>query len=308
MLMSILNRLNHYLRDSRYCIGFVEGYEFPEKIDYNRIHWLDLNGYKDGWFADPFILEADIRTVTVLAEEWYYPLGHGRLSKLTICRNGFRLMAVKPILQLDTHLSFPYIIREDDKVYVCPENWESGNVWLYEYDIDSDSLVNPVKLVDKPLLDVQIFRANGGYCFTGIEYATGEQTDTRILRVYKSENLAGPYDFKQTITSENCDKRGAGQTFRYNDRIIRPSQCCDNNEYGTAVIFNEITFEEGALAEREIGRITRNKRKRNGFVLHTFNQLDTLIVIDGWDYQHRYIGILVESMRKTIRKIIPAGR
>lgn len=160
--MIAFDAFKHFLRGSRYCIGVVEGYKPFEKFDYKRIHWLDLNGYKNGWFADPFILKVEDENFTVLAEEWYYPINHGRLSKLTVARNGFRLLSVKPILQLETHLSFPYIVRDGGKLYVCPENQESGSVSIYEYDVDADRLVRPVKLIDKPLMDVQLVQNRGG--------------------------------------------------------------------------------------------------------------------------------------------------
>lgn len=302
--MGIPGYILNYLRGSRYCIGFIVDYKSFEPVDYNRIHWLDLSSYKDGWFADPFILSADPQTIIVLAEEWYYPINHGRISRLKISRDEFRLLEVKPILQLETHLSFPYIFRENDIVYICPENEESGCVKIYEYDTVSDRLTRPVGLVNKPLMDVQIFKSDGQYFLTGVEYSTGEQTDTRILQVYTADNLLGPYRLNQVIESEYCDKRGAGLIFEYNGKAIRPSQCCDNNEYGTAVIFNEMEIKNGVLTEREIGRICRDKRRHNGIVLHTFNQLDNLTAIDGWDYTHRYIGRTVEYLRKKYRKYV----
>ena len=79
--MSTFTSLKNYLRDSRYCIGFIKDYNVFDKFDYKKIHWLDLNGYKDGWFADPFIFESNERTFVVLAEEWYYPINHGRITR-----------------------------------------------------------------------------------------------------------------------------------------------------------------------------------------------------------------------------------
>lgn len=54
------------------------------------------------------------------------------------------------------------------------------------------------------------------------------------------------------------------------------------------------------------GRITRCKRKHNGLVLHTFNHLDGLTAIDGWDYTHRHVGRFVEKLRRIYRKFVPA--
>ncbi len=300
----MIQSIKKYLRETRYCIGIIEGYKLFEPVNYNNIHWIDLNGYLDGWFADPFIFDVDDKNVTILAEEWYYPINHGRLSKLTIDRKSFKLLNVKPILQLETHLSFPYFVKEDNVVFICPENQESKSVKIYRYDEVKECLTNPVTLIDKPLMDVQIWRKDGVYYLSGVEYITGEQIDTKTLQIYTSENLFGPYTQSQIIASDFCDKRGAGIVIEHDGKDIRPSQCCENNEYGTAVIFNEVSYNGLQFSEKEFARITRNKRRHNGLVLHTFNQCGNLTAIDSWDYTHMYVGRFVEFLRKKFRKYI----
>ena len=97
-------------------IGFVEN-TLDEVIGGEplKIRWLNHN-CKDRWFADPFILDVTDDKIYVLVEEYYYPHKRGRLAMLTIDKASNSLLKVDTILELDSHLSFPAIIRRGDKI------------------------------------------------------------------------------------------------------------------------------------------------------------------------------------------------
>ena len=117
-------------------IGFVEN-TLDEVIDGKslKINWLK-HDCKDRWFADPFILDVTDDKIYVLVEEYYYPHKRGRLAMLTVDRASNTLLKVDTILELDSHLSFPAIIRRDGKILVYPENFKGGGLKLYELDLE----------------------------------------------------------------------------------------------------------------------------------------------------------------------------
>lgn len=300
-----MRKLINKLRQRSYYIGFYENLDCISNFKYDQVKWLDLNGYSEGWFADPFLIEVTDKSIKLLAEEWNYNLGHGRISLLEVAKNGYKLISVKPILELQTHLSFPYPFEFNGKSYICPENYQSGKSIVYEYDrLNHKILQNQIVLVEKPLLDVQIFEHNGNWYLTGVEYRTGEQEDTRTLLIYKADTPFGPFKHIDTETAESCTNRGAGLVYKIDNKIFRPSQCCENGQYGTAVILKEIELKNNKLSQTEIGRISSIRNKRNGLVLHTFNQMDEITVIDGNDYNYGKIGRFTEWAIKTFKKLI----
>ena len=121
-------------------IGFVEntldGVIAGEPL---KIRWLN-HKCKDRWFADPFILDVTEDKIYVLVEEYYYPHKRGRLAMLTIDRASNTLLKADTILELDSHLSFPAIIRRDGKILVYPENFKGGGQKLYELDLEKPKL------------------------------------------------------------------------------------------------------------------------------------------------------------------------
>ena len=95
-----------YIKEIKYNIGFIDGdLESVIKGDPIKVNWLK-HSYKDRWFADPFILDVTESEILVLVEEWYDPIGRGRISRLTIDRKEYTLKDIKTILELDCHQIF----------------------------------------------------------------------------------------------------------------------------------------------------------------------------------------------------------
>lgn len=117
-----------------WALGFVRGgmdavmSDSPLKIDVVR------NPYKDRWFADPFVLDVTDTKIMLLVEELRYSHPVGRIAKLTIDRKSMAIEKMDIILECPKHLSFPNIFRKGGKVYVYPENCQSGALNIYEYD------------------------------------------------------------------------------------------------------------------------------------------------------------------------------
>ena len=135
--MNIKDRLSYHT----WNIGFIEksAADVVSGADSEfEVHWLQ-HGYKDRFFADPFILSADDLTVKVLVEDFPYYRKRGMISMLTVDRKTYTLIDRKVILKQPFHMSYPFIQRNPDGSvrWVAPEASASGN--LYRYTIDRNS-------------------------------------------------------------------------------------------------------------------------------------------------------------------------
>ena len=138
--------------DERWNIGFFENsLDSIMKGETVRVKWMK-HTYRDRWFADPFILDVTDKEIIVLAEEFYKPIYRGRISRLTIDRETLELKQLDIVLQLNTHLSFPFIERENNDIFLYPENGARGGLWRYKYNA-SDNTIKPFgQVYDKPCL------------------------------------------------------------------------------------------------------------------------------------------------------------
>lgn len=294
-----VNRFFSHPLKNAYYIGFLTENELslPVKERYARIKWMDVQHYEDeGWFADPFLFSVNDDFFELFAEEMIYKTGRGVLVYLKVDRQSFEVLEKKTILDLETHLSFPIYIEECGKVFVYPENYQSGVVKMYEYDERVRRLVNPQTIIEEPLLDTQIIKIGQEYYAFGVKFSTGLQSDTKKLMIYKSSNLLGKYEFIHIIENPRCEERGAGIIYHDKGRLIRPAQCCEGG-YGREVILYELCRNGAGFDEIEIDRIIPDRRAQKGRVLHTYNKMGGIVVVDGWAYHTPRLASLYKKLR-----------
>ena len=247
--MNIRNSIRNIidtLHSNFWNIGFVEE-DIRDVLNTSElnVHWLKHN-YHDRWFADPFLLKVTPSEVTALVEEFSYKSKKGRIAKLTIQRDGYVLRDMKILLDLPTHLSFPVIYRKDNKVYIMPENSQSGETKIYLYDDNCDTLTLQNVVNKLPLTDATIMLAPDGkrYLFsTYIPYQNGNK-----LQVYSfnHENLTSSHEVVQEIVYEFNTARNAGDVFTVDGQMYRPSQNCIN-WYGNGVVIEKLYYSNGVF-------------------------------------------------------------
>ena len=288
------------LGKTKYNIGFL--YDDPNAFLYTHttarnIKWLNMNGYRNGWFADPFLLDVTDNRIIVLVEEFVYDNRRGRLSQLTIDRKTTKLLDVSVVLELSTHLSFPYIIRKDKRIYIMPENNQSGKLWIYEYDERLCKCVNPKVVIERPLIDAQYLPFDGKHYIFAQDISDGIMTKDFRVYIYRSDDMFGNYELFQVIENNRPEMRGAGEILSFNRKLIRPVQSCIIN-YGHETIFKEISYSNDRFEEHEIGRLPPNRRVKMPLQLHTFNSLNDCIVIDGNRYNNSFIHQFTKVLNK----------
>ena len=120
--MSLIGCIRKYCLSSAWNIGFVEDkVQCVIRNDLQNIHWMK-HQYSDRWFADPFILNVDEENIILLVEEFCYSFNKGRIAKLVVSRKDYILKEMKIVLEEPWHLSFPFILRKNDKIYIIPES------------------------------------------------------------------------------------------------------------------------------------------------------------------------------------------
>ena len=288
-----MNFIRKYATSTKWNIGFVE-----EPLDSIlnpklsiKIHWMKHSESKS-WFADPFILCIDDEFIYVLVEEFYYPIGRGRISKLTVNRKTYQLEKVDIVLELPTHLSFPAILRESGKIFIYPENSASGKLTLYEYEPSTNKCTPLNILCNQPLTDAIVTKVLGKQLIASTKLPNPNKN---ILEFYSEGNKVKEHIFHKNVA------RNAGDWFVLNGKMYRPAQDCTKT-YGGAVILQEIQKKEnGELQFNDIRRIiTDNPVYNEGF--HTFNYYQGLTVVDAKGFRFPVLNKLFFMARKIAGK------
>lgn len=289
-------------------IGFVDFNEdtIHQPLD---ISWLE-HDYKDGWFADPFIIQDDGEWLEVLVEQFVYAQDNGHIAKLVVRRDGGRyyLKEIVPVIDDGTHFSFPNVYRQHGQIFIYPENWQSGGLNVYRYDPRSGQAEPDGSLIAEPLIDAVITEAFG----VPRLFATHENRDPcgQELEVYVSASgdWRGPYTRETHCVFPDRVARGGGQFFPIGNQLIRVAQ--DNNGvYGGGLVFFETHYDGENFSFTEIAQhLPRSRRYNLG--LHTFNVNGAVAAVDGRGYAHP-LKRTVYQMKRCLglrKRIGDAGR
>lgn len=269
----------HKICQSVWTIGFIET-DIDDILEGKPYHirWVDISD--ECWYADPFILRVTDECIELLVEKWSYELERGIIAKIAVDRKSNKLISSKTVLQLDTHLSFPTIYRIDGKVYVCPENSESGCHYIYEYN-EMDDAVSLLKCICmSPLTDAIATDMLGEHLLFSTQSGNSNGKDLDVFRWNSANSM---FEKSSTVSFDENIARMAGHFFEHKGSIYRPAQVC-NSAYGQAVSLQKVIMREGKVNMEEIRRLYSTHRKlRNG--MHTFNYSQGVIVVDAWGWK-----------------------
>lgn len=243
-----------------------------------RISWLK-HSYRDRFFADPFLLSVNEDFVEVLVEEFFYSEWKGVITLLTIDRETTRLLERKVILELSTHLSFPFIFEERGEVFVLPENSASGKLSVYRYDATAKELEFVKELLDFPAVDPVIYKFRDTYYLLCTREGENANSD---LYCFRASSFLGDYMQvrENAVKSDVSAARCAGGIFAVGGNLYRAAQICADS-YGEGCTVN-IMYSFEPFQEKVIKRYMAVKPYKFGF--HTLNERDSVLVVDGLKY------------------------
>lgn len=245
---------------------------------------LHMNGFQiikppaGHFYADPFIVEHNGKDYVFFED--YSIAGHkGVISFVAIEKDG-SYGDCQVAIEKDYHLSYPFIFKEDGKIFMIPETSKNNTIELYEaVNFPCEWKLAHVLLEGFDASDTTLFSANKKWLFTLIT-APGEREGNLFL--FFADSIYGtwhPHPLNP-VNSDPANSRPGGNLFYYGSRLIRPAQ---NGavKYGRSLVFNEIfcmtedTFSEIKLAEMGPSWLEYNK------CFHTYNFNENFEVVDG---------------------------
>ena len=259
-----------------------------------EVRWMKHQRQR-GWFADPFVLEVTDTTISLLAEEFRFNTGKGRIVRLDVDREMLELKNVSVLID-DCHLSFPFVLlpieyskavgarckvqgaksndalpirggqRRLRDVMILPETGKEGQWRCYRLDLETNECVMDHVVCEEPMVDVVIHENN-------VFATTISDPNGKNLSIY--ELCENSFQLVRTITFDEKVARNAGAFFKIGEKVYRPAQEC-NEWYGHALSIQE--FKNGEF--KEVRRIP-------GF--HTLNSYQGVTVVDAKQFPRQWV-------------------
>lgn len=284
-------------------IGFTNA--LPEdtlKNNFNQknINWIPKReSYK--YYADPFFIKEN-NQILLFCEGFDYRTKMGDISLIKLDEK-FQQISEKQILNPNSHLSYPVLIKHQDRLLMMPENSAAGELNLYKptsfpENWEKEKLLLKEKAIDATLLE----HDNKFWLFYSLRSKNHPKNSE--LYISFSDDFFG--EFKphpqNPVKIDKSSARPAGNFFKIADKIYRPSQDCSVG-YGDAVVINEIvTLTEKEYSERQINKIIPNKSWPYPDGIHTINFQDDICVIDAKKLTFTPWKFLIKWQRKLLNK------
>ena len=245
------------------------------------ITWLPVKSY-DNFYADSFLFKTNDGNYNILFEDFNFNEYYGKISLITLDKR-FKPVHHKTVLDTKKHASYPFIFKENNKLYVFPELSTDGKLCCYEFDPVSKSLSFIKEIIGIPILDPTILKYQDKYWLFGTH--RGDDSDKKLY-IYMADSLLGPYiSHPQNPVKNNIrSSRPAGNFIEVDGIIYRPSQ---NSEiqYGQSITINRIRLlDENNFIEEPYFTVRINKTNKNNAgisSMHTINAVDDIISVDG---------------------------
>ena len=211
--------------------------EGPDLIDLRRHPeggWIDLPDDGHRFYADPFAI-ARGGDVTLFVEEFDYRRGKGVISAVGFDAAGPRGRP-EPVLELETHLSYPFVFEADGQVWMIPESHASGTIDLYRATAFPRGWVHEAVLVDGVVAGDATLLHHGGcwWLFATVRAGGGSYSDT--LHLWHAPHFRGPWTPHRLnpVLIDVGSARAAGPIVARDGALIRPVQDCRQG-YGAAL-------------------------------------------------------------------------
>jgi len=253
---------------------------------YRSLGHFDGSGFEEiptppgGQMADPFLVPENGRD-WLFYEEVPPGTQKGRISCVQVPKPGEPFPRAEVVLELDTHLSYPCVVRHAGDYFMIPESCASQDLRLYRATkFPYEWKLETILIEDLPLTDTTPFFSDERWYFFTTTFPPVQQT---VLLA--SAKLGGPLHLHPSspVSCSWANTRAAGHLFTAGNRLIRPSQDCVSG-YGYGIRMNEVTrLTPSEYSERAVDHI--GPHWRHGLLgTHTLSAAGGLEVIDGCRY------------------------
>jgi len=207
------------------------------------------------YFADPFLF-VQTGTAHVFVEELPKATGKGIISHFTLAPDGTP-SPVSPVLEAETHLSYPFVFEHEGAIYMLPESSAAGALDLYRARRFPHEWEKCARLIEDPVHDATLFPHEGRlWIAAGSESFQSSSWDG--LSLFYADALTGPWRAHpmNPVLIDAAAARPAGVLWRDDaGRLIRPAQDCSDG-YGSRLTLRAVTrLDPEGFAEVNVGTL-----------------------------------------------------
>ncbi len=233
------------------------------------------------FLADPFLLKHKEKNICFV-EDFLYSEKKGRISAIQL--NGTQYKFLDVVLEENFHLSYPYVFKDNNEIYMVPETHAIREIRLYK-NIEFPLKWKLEKILKKNInaVDTSIFKKDDRwYMLTNI-CSSNMNDHNSELHIFHSEDLTSdrwlPINCGNPVIFDSMSARNGG-LFISENNFFRINQIHAKGHYGKKFGINLIEeINENNYIERRIKEISKISSE-NIYGTHHFHSNENYNVVD----------------------------
>ena len=221
----------------RWGIAYAKGFDF----DVSKLQCRKIENPKNRFLADPFVLESGGRTFC-FAEDFFYAEKKGKISAIEIFDDGYKHLGV--VLEEDCHLSYPFLLKDGEDIYMIPETANAREIRLYKAkDFPFGWELDKVLMSNVSAADTIVFPHNGTWFMLTNICSADIKDHSSELHAFCSTSLKSndwqPLKQGNPLFVDSGRSRNGGW-FMHDNELIRVNQVHGKAHYGKSFVINNI--------------------------------------------------------------------
>jgi hypothetical protein len=238
---------------------------------------------KNEFWADPFILQENNKKY-LFFENYDYKKDRGKISCAIMENN--KITHLQDVLTLPYHLSYPFITKIDNDIFLIPETAQNNRLEIYRaISFPSEWELYATAFEEESIADATYYKDSKGDSWLFVnKCAKPLENQFFCLYIYKIDSLKLnkliPHN-KNPVLIDCRTGRNGGSFFQFNGKIIRPSQNNTYGIYGYGLNLSEIKKLSLEEYEEELIVTIKPNFKKGLIASHHLSQMEDGFVIDG---------------------------
>ena len=240
LLKKVIGKLNYHFFGIKYdhwSLAFSTGNFFNTPL----YRLKSIKTPKNEFWADPFQVDYNGNKF-IFFENYSYKSKLGKISCGVIEND--KLIDIKDVLVKSYHLSYPFIYKTENDLFMIPETSENKRLEIYKCtNFPSEWVLYSTGFVGDEIKDCNIHKDDNNELWLFMNKKKFNSDECSDLYIYKIDSLKLnsilPHKLNPVITDSSSARNG-GSIFKYNNKVYRPSQINIEGKYGKGLNINEI--------------------------------------------------------------------
>ncbi|WP_298480326.1 hypothetical protein [uncultured Maribacter sp.] len=271
---------NFFLKKRNYCFTIFVGKGNAMKL--SKLDEKPIFPDKGEFWADPFIFPYNSNNY-IFFENFSYKTKKGKISCGIIKNN--KIINKTDVLELNTHLSYPYIFKENGDIFLMPENTEKGGLHIYKcIEFPNKWELYSSCFKGERIADASFFKDKNNQKWLFLNKGSTENVPLENeLYIYKIDSLKFNTIIshkENPVLIDSRVARNAGATFNFQNKVYRPSQANIEGIYGKHININKIEILNIDEYKERIVKMFEPNIEKGFIAMHHLHQIENIFAYD----------------------------